>query len=571
MADDQQFDIGLVMAGAVSAGAYSAGVVDFLIEALDEWDKARAAPGYSGPAHRVRIAAMSGASAGAMTAAIAAIALNSEFEPVADVNQPPAGERNRLFDGWVRMADITRMLTRHDLEGGRKLVSALDSSALAEIASSALDVRPLAGARRHVADPLPLFLTVANLRGVPYGIRVEGENRDYRHGMSAHADHMAFAVTRQGRGLPGALTLELANLAEGARQAKAGGGSSPWLVLRDSALASGAFPIGLAPRLLTRPIDDYAIRRWPVPVPEPAQPDRTLVEMRAIKPTWPANFAPQVDFWNVDGGLMNNEPLELARMALAGAEGRNPRPGDKATRAVLMIDPFPNETGVVAGPAGDIDLIGVITGMFNALKNQTRFKLDELALAESEDVYSRFVIAPSRRHADGTLARLAMASAIMGGFGGFLSEAFRRHDFQLGRRNCQRFLQEYLALPETNPLFGGTDPTRFRPVIALFGSALRPVPAPIFPAAAALDAGARKTLRKLVSERFSAVGDGVVNMFMGKVLGWALKSVLRLARAGLVEKIMTKIETELSRLDHDGEPARSPATGGGAHPEPGRG
>ena len=31
------FEIGLVMAGAVSAGAYTAGVVDFLIRALDQW------------------------------------------------------------------------------------------------------------------------------------------------------------------------------------------------------------------------------------------------------------------------------------------------------------------------------------------------------------------------------------------------------------------------------------------------------------------------------------------------------------------------------------------------------
>src|SRR4051812_2335307 len=31
------FDIGLVMAGAVSAGAYTAGAIDFLLQALDTW------------------------------------------------------------------------------------------------------------------------------------------------------------------------------------------------------------------------------------------------------------------------------------------------------------------------------------------------------------------------------------------------------------------------------------------------------------------------------------------------------------------------------------------------------
>jgi hypothetical protein len=39
---DKTFDIGLVLAGAISAGAYSAGVVDFLIEALDAWEDAKA-------------------------------------------------------------------------------------------------------------------------------------------------------------------------------------------------------------------------------------------------------------------------------------------------------------------------------------------------------------------------------------------------------------------------------------------------------------------------------------------------------------------------------------------------
>ena len=46
------FEIGLVMAGAVSAGAYTAGVVDFLIEALDTWDQARTAQTKGTPTSR---------------------------------------------------------------------------------------------------------------------------------------------------------------------------------------------------------------------------------------------------------------------------------------------------------------------------------------------------------------------------------------------------------------------------------------------------------------------------------------------------------------------------------------
>ena len=34
----KEIKLGLAMSGAISAGAYSAGGVDFLIEALDEWE-----------------------------------------------------------------------------------------------------------------------------------------------------------------------------------------------------------------------------------------------------------------------------------------------------------------------------------------------------------------------------------------------------------------------------------------------------------------------------------------------------------------------------------------------------
>src|SRR3974390_2880921 len=72
----REFQIGLTMSGAISAGAYTAGVLDFLIEALDAWEDARNGPDADTvPNHRVGIKVMSGASAGAITAAVSAIAL----------------------------------------------------------------------------------------------------------------------------------------------------------------------------------------------------------------------------------------------------------------------------------------------------------------------------------------------------------------------------------------------------------------------------------------------------------------------------------------------------------------
>lgn len=75
----------------MSAGAYTAGVLDFLIEALEEWQKAKDAfrarlssPNAGSsvlpnpvPLREVLIEAFSGASAGGMCAAIASVTVQS--------------------------------------------------------------------------------------------------------------------------------------------------------------------------------------------------------------------------------------------------------------------------------------------------------------------------------------------------------------------------------------------------------------------------------------------------------------------------------------------------------------
>jgi predicted acylesterase/phospholipase RssA len=73
MENENTFYVGLCLAGAVSAGAYTAGVMDYLIEALEAWEKRRGEEDV--PTHRVVIPVIGGSSAGGMTAIIAARAL----------------------------------------------------------------------------------------------------------------------------------------------------------------------------------------------------------------------------------------------------------------------------------------------------------------------------------------------------------------------------------------------------------------------------------------------------------------------------------------------------------------
>jgi Patatin-like phospholipase len=242
------FEIGLVMAGAISGGAYAAGVIDFLIQALDCWEEAKV-QGTDVPRHRVMIPVMSGASAGAMVAAIAAVSFGSETRPFADPAAPPAPELNRLYDAWVRQIDIHLLLGQHDLDGADKVTALLDSTSLQAIAEGALRMRTRPVPRAYVADPLAIFLTISNLRGVPYGFRLFGSRPDTLYGMSSHADRMAFALSPSGRALPDALPLAPADAPAG-----------NWRRMALAALASGAFPIGLQARLLERPHADYRRR-----------------------------------------------------------------------------------------------------------------------------------------------------------------------------------------------------------------------------------------------------------------------------------------------------------------------
>src|SRR5690606_29465087 len=133
----QPFRIGLCMAGAVSAGAYTAGVMDYLLEALAEWDKRRGQADV--PSHRVVIPVMGGASAGGMTALLAASTINN---PISPVHLPEAGKlldehpENKLYNSWVDLLEkdmFPRMLDTSDIKKG-EVISLLNSDFIDAVA-----------------------------------------------------------------------------------------------------------------------------------------------------------------------------------------------------------------------------------------------------------------------------------------------------------------------------------------------------------------------------------------------------------------------------------------------------
>lgn len=583
MTQPKSFELGLVMAGAISAGAYTAGVVDFLLQALEEWEKEkenqRTAHGenyqnWSIPPHNALISVLSSASAGGIVAAILATALRA---PLAPVETPQDGDTgNILYDSWVEKIDIRHLLKTHDLNGPDKeddifsdldefadeteettdkplapVVSVLDSTILEVIRDKAMNIPASAPPRPYLNDPIQLFLTVSNLRGIPYRIDLRGANPGAGHDMWLHGDHVHFYLGSYNKILSdqGALHLDPAQ----------SGAVGDWNILGKTTLATAAFPVGLAPRHLTRNTKHFNNRQWAVPLDTSQQPAGQCAcwEYRSVKTLLGENT--DFEFLNVDGGAANNEPLELARKAFKGHSKRNPRGDDEATRAVLMIDPFPDVADMETYEPVQNDLISTLKALIGTLKNQSRFKEDELLLALDETVFSRFVLVPLRYDTAGQPQKFAIASGSLGGFGGFggfLSRAFREHDFFLGRRNCQRFLERYFALSPDNPLFAdwsnalkseyaiSSNHNRL-PIIPLLGRTKNPVPVLPWPG---YTQKMLALLRNDTEIRLDAVVDRLIKTTIKSGIGRFMLKTVWWAKSGeMINGLMNIIKKELTK------------------------
>lgn len=547
--DPHTFEIGLVLAGAVSAGAYTAGIIDYLVEKLEAFEaykKAHAGENTC-PKHKVVIKVISGASAGAMTGVLA----TANFAGI------PATNGSRLRRAWVEEIDISKLLTARDLEDKDAVVeSLLDSTVLSEITRAGLQLAPRPVHPSFITDPLDVYLSVTNLRGVPYALSAAGAANGQGHEMSRHADFMHFALIDSGTTPAPDPDDDLIPLARGSL----GNTDANWSLFGQSALASGAFPGGLKPRPLRRRASDYDNRLWSIPNEHPTGTPPKCIDQIKIKPNWPNPMPPQYDFLNVDGGVMNNEPLELARENLSKHKGRdrNPRKPIEADCAILLVDPFPEPSGFTADYVPNPDLVSVLGQMFKALKMQARFKADELKLAGDGVTFSRFLIAPTRREQDDTLTEPAITSAILGAFGGFLSEEFREHDYLLGRRNCEWFLKNWFRLDANNPVFSGWDdpaqqkpypdpdnPFESLPIIPIANPDTEENPLPGRPKSDVVDI---KDLKKAVKYRANAVVKRLIDTRLGgsciAKAGWKMW-----LRKKAMTTIMGGIKKGLKKLD----------------------
>lgn len=236
--------IALVLGGGASLGAYVGGAVTELLFAL-EGNRIRG---------RVTLDVITGASAGALNAAVAARCL------LVNRHLAPWIER-----AWVDAADAEVLLDpqRPDRAGWLD-VSALDELTRALVVGDpAVDDEPSPVAGQTVR----VGFTLANISGVAYDFPHGFLNDPARRfGTRVYADKIDFDLSAASRA-----------------------GDPVWESIRRSAVASASFPFAFPPAKLARKPADY--------------PGAIL----------PDHGTGSIDMWYVDGGLFDNAPLGLAR------------------------------------------------------------------------------------------------------------------------------------------------------------------------------------------------------------------------------------------------------------------
>jgi len=239
--------IALVLGGGVSLGSYIGGAVSELLHAF----RNNSLRSDGGP---VRVHVITGTSAGAINAALAArtLAVNPELLPW-------------IERAWVEIAAAEHLLNpdRPDRRGW------LDDSALEDLSRALVTADPASDDAfdRVAGDPLRVGLTLANLYGVRYDMPYGFLNVPERSfGTRRHADAVTFEFTRRGTGAD----------------------DPDWEALRRAALASSAFPFAFPVRSLVRSRADYPGATLP-----PGGDDLTM--------------------WYLDGGLFDTAPLGLAK------------------------------------------------------------------------------------------------------------------------------------------------------------------------------------------------------------------------------------------------------------------
>lgn len=526
--DSNTFGLALVLGGTVSAGAFTAGVLDFLMEALDEWQRIRDEEDRkvqngemqddhrTVPKHKVSLTIITGSSGGGVCGAILSRFLGYRFPHVRlnpacpeTANQPevvlnantdsslkPAD--NPFWNVWVEKLRIDGMLT--DKNANESLLSADVIDDAAESIALGPQTKLAMADRSWIHDKFNLVLALTNLRGIPTKIEYMGSDQSF----AEHADYIRFGIAPTVK--------KQFNRQKACHESALFGPVSmtdEWKEFAQFAMATGAFPVGFPARELNRCITDYRFRPVIVPTETPSgvEPKQLPIDVVALAEQGIERRG-EYNFYAVDAGVTDNAPVELARTYLSGIGGRNNRNSKDADRAVILIDPFAEKVKIEKGKNS---LLTSFIRLVLGLVEESRYHTRDLQLAADPKVKSRFLLTAFRPRIVGSddkaLGGRALCSTRLGAFFGFFDKEYSKHDYFLGRYCCREFLndstQPWIADVNTVLGLGIANLTgKHLPIIPLVGSASEPQKLPAWPKWNKFDP---ESLREKIKNRLKCV------------------------------------------------------------------
>lgn len=493
------FHLGLTMAGAVSAGAYTGGVMDYLFEALDKWERAKACKSEDDlpedlkgidlslvPQHKVIINAMGGNSAGGMTTIMSALyAIQNEIKPV---TTPPTEDllkkRDNIFwDSWIILDDdvnkktLMKALSSDDLKKVKKILSGLNSDFIDSIGSRAFslpepkDKNPASKVPAYFSKDLEVLISHAMIQGIPLAVAFESGRAGLKTAPSHSTyEHQLFSHFRlyEGKEVDPEKYIWLNPYHPGSKTH-----------LTKAAIATGAFPIGL--RFREFDLNDFN-PEYLKNVLSRVIEGKMYEEVPEIKDKidWDNCTLDKYLTNSVDGGAINNEPYgEVQSLITRGQDEKGfviqarkyneslkeeytkkeikqyqaTYPKDLETehdsyqmKGMVMIDPFPDFYEQRGEYKHAEDLFGVIPGIISTLWDQSKIKRREMKVQFDSKLF-RGTIFPVKYGTDGKKLKHPIACGSLEAFGGFLDINFRVHDYFLGRNNARTYLRSYFSVP----------------------------------------------------------------------------------------------------------------------------
>lgn len=461
------FHIGLTMAGAASAGCYTAGVMDYLFEILDLWQRAKEGklePEWDStiyklvPPHNVTIDVMGGTSAGGMTTIMAAIyAIKGNINPVKDPGEKHCIKGNIFYDSWVLMGDgaekgkpekkenllFERTLHTRDLADTGKIQSLLNSDFIDSICDGAFaDDVPVKKRPAYISPGLEVLLSHTMLRSVPLAVNFstpfgnlkkngdKPEHNTFDHFTVSHFKLNYEEAAHKDKYLP----LDPFGPANA--------------TMKLATKATGAFPIGLRFReFFNQELSSAYMKNLAERIVFKKQAGAAGSGLPPLE--WPKNFPDPFHFVGVDGGAVNNEPFgEVLSVLKEKQHQAKQATGMEYHYGLVMIDPFPDLVPAEKYEQPD-DLFTIVPAIIHTLWDQAKVKRAEVLEACSGNFF-RSEIYPKRYSYNEKEKKykaedhpIACGAAMA--FSGFLDIDFRRHDFFLGRDNARNFFKTYFS------------------------------------------------------------------------------------------------------------------------------